>query len=164
MTPIKGLLALAWVLFAAAAMAQTVYKYQRPDGTVIYSDAPIHGARLIGRFQLVPLPQDSPAPERGVRERIPGQGTGEARAERRVQALDAAEAEIKAADQALVDAQARQRAGVEPLPGERIGNAGRRSSRLGPDYLERQRELDREVERARIRLERAYRQRNELRD
>ncbi len=161
MTTIKGIVALAFALAPMPAAADTVYKYQRPDGKVLYSDVPLRGAKLIGRFELVPVP-----PQGGARGDRPQQSedlAGE-RAEQRVQALDAADAEIKAADQALKDAGERQQAGVEPLPGERLGNVGARGSRLSPQYFERQQALAAEVAAARARLDEAYRQRNQLRE
>jgi len=81
----------------------------------------------------------------------------------RAKALDAAVAEIKAAEQALKEAEERQKQAVEPLPGERAANVDGRS-RLGPEYFERQRAREAEVEAARKRLEEAYRARNQLRD
>jgi cellobiose-specific phosphotransferase system component IIA len=81
----------------------------------------------------------------------------------RAQALDAAVEEIKAAEQALRQAEERQKQAVEPLPGERAGNVDGRS-RLTPEYLERQRVHEAEVEAARKRLEEAHRVRNQLRD
>ncbi len=56
MTPIKGLVSLVLALAAALATAETVYKYQRPDGSTVYSDVLLRGAKLIGRFELVPVP------------------------------------------------------------------------------------------------------------
>jgi len=162
MTTIKGIVVLALALAPMLSAADTVYKYQRPDGKVVYSDVPLRGAKLIGRFELVPLPP----PQGGVRRDRSRQSEDLAgdRAEQRARALDAADAEIKAAEQALKDAEERQQAGVEPLPGERLGNVGARSSRLGPQYFERQQALAAEVAAARARLDRAYRMRNELRE
>src|SRR5712691_2323087 len=62
MTPIKGLVALVLALAPALATAETVYKYQRPDGSTVYSDVLLRGAKLIGRFELVPVPPPSPTP------------------------------------------------------------------------------------------------------
>jgi hypothetical protein len=160
MTIIKGLAVLTLAALPLLGAAQTVYKYARPDGTVVYSDVPVHGAKLVGRFQLVPLPA-SETPESRVQPT--GKGPDE-RARLRFEALGAADAEIKAADQALKDAQERQQAGVEPLEGERIGNAGGRNSRLGPGYFERQRRLADDVDAAQARLDQAYKIRDDLRD
>ena len=69
MTPIKGLVAFVLALAPAVAAAESVYKYQRHDGSIVYSDVPLRGARLIGRFELVPVP----APARAVHA-MPGRG------------------------------------------------------------------------------------------
>src|SRR5438445_3994388 len=161
MTTIKDIVAIAFALSPALVSAETVYKYRRSDGTVVYSDAPIQGAKLIGRFELVPVPQPQGV-ARGDRSQHSEDLAGE-RAEQRARALNAADAEIKAAEQALRDAEERQQAGVEPLPGERLGNVGGRT-RLGPAYFERQRTMAAEVDTARARLDEAYRLRNELRE
>jgi len=137
MTSIKGLVALVLALAPAFAAAETVYKYQRPDGSTVYSDVPLRGAKLIGRFQLVPAPLPKAEPAR------PGRGAitdPNEIARQRVQDLDAADAAIKAAEQSLNEALERQQAGVEPQPGERLGNVGGRS-RLAPNYFKRQRAL-----------------------
>ena len=163
MTPIKGLVALILVLALAPRLtaAETVYKYRRPDGSTLYSDVPLRGAKLIGRFELVPVPPPARArpamPERGAAK------DPDELARRRVQDLDAADAAIKAAEQSLKEALQRQQAGVEPLAGERLGNVDRRS-RLTPDYFERQRALAAAVDAARARLDEAYRQRNQVRE
>ena len=161
MTPIKGLVSLVLALAPPLATAETVYKYQRPDGSTLYSDVPLPGAKLIGRFELVPAPPPKAEPAR------PGRGAvtdPNEIARQRVQDLDAADAAIKAADQSLKEALERQQAGVEPQPGERLGNVGARTSRLSPQYFERQKALAAEIDAARARLEEAYRQRNQLRE
>src|SRR5258708_2542905 len=56
MTPIKGLVTLVLALAPGFAAAETVYKYQRPDGSTLYSDVPLRGAKPIGRFELAPVP------------------------------------------------------------------------------------------------------------
>lgn len=161
MTTIKGIVALALVLAPVLVAADTVYKYQRLDGKVVYSDVPLRGAKLIGRFELVPAP---PVPRtESARPARRAVTDPDELARQRVQDLDAADAAIRAAEQALKDAEERQQAGVEPMAGERLGNVGGRS-RLTPDYFERQRALAAEVDAARARLDQAYRQRNQLRD
>jgi uncharacterized protein DUF4124 len=161
MTMIKGLVALALASAMASAAAETVYKYQRPDGTVIYSDAPVQGAKLIGQFELVP----APAPAQSTRGEPPRQPAAASQgADSRGAALDAADARIKAADLALKDAQERQQQAVEPLPGERLGNVGGGTSRLTEEYFARQRAAAAQVEAARSELEEAYRARNEARE
>src|SRR5713101_4885818 len=160
MTPIKGLVALVLALAPAFAAAETVYKYRRPDGSTVYSDVPLRGAKLIGRFHLVPAPPPKAEPARPERGAVTDP---DEIARQRVQDLDAADAAVKAADQSLKEALERQQAGVEPQAGERLGNVGGRS-RLTPDYFERQRALAAEVDAARARLDEAYRMRNQLRE
>ena len=164
MPTIKGIVALFLAAAAAFAFADTVYKYQRPDGAVIYSDAPIHGAKLIGRFELVPSPPAaSPPQEETPRRAAPSEDPGRRRA-----LLDEADARLKAADQALKDAEERQQRAVEPLPGERLGTVGGGTvsgrSRLTPEYFARQRAMAAEVDAARAELDQAYRMRNEVRE
>lgn len=156
----KSLIATLLLLLATPAVADIVFKYQRPDGSIIYSNVPVRGAKLIGRFELVPVP---PAPGL-LRDPQASGGKDPAgkRAEQRTQALDAAEAKIKAAEQALRDAEERRQLAVEPLPGERMGTAGGRS-RLTPEYFERQRAMEADVDTARAGLDEAYRLRNQLR-
>jgi hypothetical protein len=161
MTAIKGIVALVLAAGAGLAAAETVYKYQRPDGKVIYSDSPVQGAKLIGQFELVPAPVQTET-GRGERPQDPA-ATGEG-AERRAAALDAADARIKAADQALRDALERQQEAFEPLPGERLGNAGGGTSRLTEAYFARQRAATAAVDAARAELDQAYRMRNEVRE
>jgi hypothetical protein len=158
MTAIKGIVALILATGMAAAAAETVYKYERPDGKVIYSDSPVQGAKLIGQFELVPAPASTQS-SRGEPPRRPADAT----ADRRGLALDAADERIKAADQALKDAQERQQQGVEPLAGERLGIVGGRT-RLAPDYFARQRGNAADVDAARANLDEAYRLRNEVRE
>src|SRR2546428_7072136 len=131
MTTIKGIVALVLSLSTALASAETVYKSRRADGTVVYSGTPLRDARLIGRFELVPVPPPQGA-ARGDRSQQSEDLAGE-RAEQRARVLEAADAEIKAADQALRDAQERQQRAVETLPGQRPGKAVR-PNRLRPAY------------------------------
>jgi hypothetical protein len=84
----------------------------------------------------------------------------------RHRALEDAYAAIIAADEALRDAEAKREQGVEPLPGERlaiVGGNGAQASRLSPEYFERQKSLEDQVERARARLDEAYRRWNDVR-
>jgi uncharacterized protein DUF4124 len=153
MTVIKGITALILATLAPLVAAETVYKYQRPDGKVIYSDSPVEGAKLIGHFELVPAPDSPPRP-----------AADDGSTERRAAALDAADARLKAADQALKDSLERQQQAVEPLPGERLGNVGGTNTRLAPEYFARQRAAAAEVEAARAELDDAYRARNQARE
>jgi len=154
MTLIKGIVALLLAAWTALAAAETVYKYERPDGRVVYSDSPVEGARLIGKFDLVPAPVSTPPQRPSVRQDSP---------DSRGAALDAADARVKAANRALARALERQQQAVEPLPGERRGNVNGHT-RLTPDYFARQRAATAAVDAARAELDEANRDRNELRE
>jgi uncharacterized protein DUF4124 len=162
MTSILRSVALAAALFAAAgpALAQVVYKYQRRDGTFVYSDEPIKGARLIERLRLVPKAPAAPQPAApqaaGPAEQAPDESGPSARAAE----LDAADAEVRAAEQAVEDAKARLQQGQEPLPGERLANVGGRTSRLTQAYFARVENLEQDLRDANDRLEQAYDRRN----
>jgi hypothetical protein len=155
MTAIKGIVAILLVAAAIPATAETVYKYQRPDGQVVYSDSPVNGAKLVGRVDLVPSP---PATEPAPRPDATG-----GLAEQREAALDIADARIKAADRALATAEERQQEAMEPLPGERRGKVDGHT-RLTPEYFERQRAAAEAVDAARADLDAAYRLKNEVRE
>ena len=75
--------------------------------------------------------------------------------------LDRAYDEMVIAQRALDDAKQR-RDRVEPQAGERIGTA-KGKSRLGPEYFERQKSLEREVALAQWRYEQAVERWNALR-
>ena len=150
-------LAAALLALAGPALAQTLYKYARPDGSLVYSDKPIKGARLLERFTLVPTappaPQRAPAQADAPRPQAPSG--------RPPSALDLADAEVRAALQAVEDARARLEEGVEPLPGERLGIVGAKTSRLSDEYFARVQQLEDELRAASDRLEQAYRRRTE---
>jgi len=59
MTAIKGIVALLLATGTAGAQAQTIYKYQRPDGEIVYSDSPVKGAKPIGQIDPEPAPAAS---------------------------------------------------------------------------------------------------------
>ena len=159
MTTIKGIVAVLLAVSPILAAAETVYKYQRPDGTLVYSDSPVRNAKLIGRLDLPPAP---PAAALGEGD-SPRRSASRPDEELRTLALDEAYSQIEAAGRALKKAEERQRQAVEPLAGERLGNAGGHS-RLGPEYFARQRAIAAEVDAARADLDEAYRLRNDLRE
>jgi Domain of unknown function (DUF4124) len=157
MTAIKGIVGLLLAAAAGLAAAATIYKYERPGGELVYSDAPVSGARLLERLDL---PAPLPPAQSPVGESLRGRSE---LAETRGAELDAADARIKQAAQALKDAEERQRKGLEPRPGERLGRVGG-GSRLAPSYFTRQQDNAVEVDTARANLDEAYRLRNAARD
>ena len=155
---IPGLL----VLFCAiAAEAREVYKYRMPDGRILYTTEVSTQGRL-----LEVLPEPAPAPTVIESERLAklkreqdkdGRAVG-----KRLDTLDAVDAEIKAATRALEAAKTAAEAGVEPLAGERLGTRSGRS-RLSESYWQRQRELRDALDDARRRLDAAYLARDAIR-
>lgn len=150
---------------AAAAGADTIYKYLDAQGRTAYSDQPPVGRPVIERFE-VPTPT---AEELAATQRLRREAAAEAAAvEERMRRLSArreaayneeiaAEQELKAAEEALEK-------GREPLPGERRGIVCRKSggcaqlpTRLDDAYFERIKQLEEAVEQARERLGRAHR-------
>jgi hypothetical protein len=143
--------------------AETLFKSTDRDGHVTYADKPLSGAVKVEQLQVVPLNPEDEARGAAERERLQRQAEEVRERERqRGISMDRAHAEVLAALEALKQAQQRREAGVEPLPGERLGDRGG-GSRLAPSYFGRQRELDQDVGDAQERLERAYARRNELR-
>jgi len=148
---------------SANAIAETLYKSTDSNGQVTYSDKPLPGAAKVERVLVEPLDPESAARGEAAREKSRRETEEFQQRERqREQARDEAHAGVIAALNALKEAQQRREAGIEPLPGERLGNA-RGGSRLAPSYFKRQRALDREISAAEQRLEQAYAHRNELR-
>ena len=137
-----ALAAFAWTAFS---WAQTVYKSTMPDGRVIYSTEPVHGAKRVE-------PLKPPAESTGVNPVGPTDAQKLQQHERERQKREARQNELQQAEKALRDAEAAQAAGKEPLPGERAGTAGG-ASRLSDEYWSRQKELEVAVTDARKRLD-----------
>jgi len=153
MTAIKGIVTLLLIAAPTLAAADTIFKYQRPDGRIVYSDSTVKGAKRIGVLDLPTPPPAVPRPPRF---------SSDLAVTRRAE-LAEADAEIRQATLALRDAEERQKQGVEPLPGERLGMVGG-NSRLAESYFARQQDLATEVDMARARLNEAFRLRNEARE
>jgi hypothetical protein len=83
-------------------------------------------------------------------------------AQDRGKALDNAYEEARAAYLALREAEKRRAEGVESLPGERSGTAAGGGSRPNEQYIQRQQQLELEVEMARRRYEAAQKRWNDL--
>ena len=96
MTAIKGIVALALAAATGLAAADTIFKYERPDGRIVYSDSPVKGAKRIGELDLPAAP---PAVPRGEPRRFSSELAETRRAE-----LAAADAEIREATRLLREA------------------------------------------------------------
>jgi len=146
---------------ALAAGAEAIYKQQLPDGSVVYSDHRIKGAKLLYK---VSIPDEPTAP---VGQAAPPGAKTEAaaldqRLRERSDAFDLAQREIISAEQALEQAKRQLDAGKEPLPGE-IQSSAMGGSRVLPEYYDRVKKLEDSVAQAQARLARAYEARNQLR-
>ena len=109
-------LLLAIVLPIAAAEADTVYKYRRPDGRTIYSNKLEPGLELIETFEYKfadPVPARPGAAQSAVED--------EARITKRLDDLQAAWTEVQDARRELALAEERLRAGSVEREGDRIG-------------------------------------------
>ena len=148
----------------------TIYKVRMPDGTILFTDSPPAGAKILEERQTLPAPPPQPAkapPIPGATApRAADKGSAAPQASSPAatgpQAIDAAMAEISEAERELAIARRRLESGREPLPGERLGTAGGRS-RLSPEYHGRIADLERAVAAAEARVQRAYEARNALR-
>lgn len=156
------------VVFAlpCLSIAQTIYKVQMPDGSIMFTDAPPSGSKVLEERSSKPAPKPAAsapaAPSRPIV--LPGTGPDPSTppAMKRPNALDAAVQDIAAAETAVQVAKRRLELGREPLPGERLGLAGG-GSRLSPEYEARIAGLEREVADAEARLTKAYAARNAAR-
>jgi hypothetical protein len=180
--PGRILLLLAIALPIAAAEAETVYKYRRPDGRTIYSNKPEPGLELIETFDYKfadPAPARPGAAQSAVKD--------EARITKRLDDLQAAWTEVQEARGALALAEEHLLVGSQEKEGDRIGvvtgaappavggvpRTGRPAtggtmrgavrSRPAPEYLARVEALEADVAAARARLDAALRRYNELR-
>jgi len=185
MAPMFARIALlaACLLFAASATAETIYKYRRADGRVVYSNRPVPRLELIETFDYKP-PEPAAAPAGAAPSKSDAEG--EARIRKYLDSLQKAWTEVQDATRALAAAEARQRAGVEPKEGERLGVAsgaappaaggvppsgppdtgGAMSGHRGrpsPEYVARMAALEADVKAARERLDAALARYNQLR-
>jgi hypothetical protein len=155
---------------APLVASATIYKVRMPDGTILFTDSPPAGAKVLEQRETVPPPPRPPAkaaPATGATtprqsDKAAPAASGPAATPSGSQAIDAAMAEISDAERELAAARRKLEAGREPLPGERLGTAGGRS-RLSPEYENRIADLEREVTAADARVKRAYEARNALR-
>jgi hypothetical protein len=147
-----------FVLAAAPAAAQTVYKSIMPDGSIVYGNGPVKGAAKVEPITVQPpVVTDSPAapsPEAAQRVRE------DLRSDEA--ALAKATQEIRSAEEALSAAKLAQQSGVAPVPGEMVGNA-RGGVRPSEAYFARQQQLADDVKKAQVRVDAAIAARNALR-
>ncbi|RJF99281.1 hypothetical protein [Noviherbaspirillum saxi] len=165
------LLAVAQELTAPATIgkpASKVYRQVMPDGKIIYSDKPVKGAKIDETIIPDPANVNTWKSETGKRpvvpprvESTPVTKTPPLAAASKRKSEDEANTNVIKAEMLLEDARKKQRNGVEPLPGERTGNASG-GSRLNEIYNARQLALQRDVVQAEAMLKKAIRERDAL--
>lgn len=151
-------------LVAGPAAAQTIYKVQMPDGSILFTDAPPQGGKVLEERDARSAPRPARAPTASAPvSQLPGISSEPTRAAPAGRmTLDAAIGEINTAEAALAAAKRRLELGREPLPGERLGLAGG-GSRLTDEYHARIAGLEKEVAAAEVRVKAAYAARNSVR-
>ena len=147
---------------AGSAAAQTMYKSTDRDGHVVYSDKPSPNAVKVEELQPVPVEPRSPARAAAEDAKLRKESEDlKKRTRARAAAWDEAQEEIASAAEALQKAQARRAAGVVPESGDVMATV--KGTRGTAAFQERLQALDRDVEKAQQRLDKAYSARNELR-
>ena len=145
------------------AAAQSIYKVQTVDGSILFTDTPPPGSKILEERSGKPTPKASGAPApRPVASRPVPSGAVTPGVAGGGPSIDAAMQEVNAAEAALQVSKRRLELGREPLPGERRGLAGG-GSRLTEDYHARIASLEREVADAEARLQKAHAARNAAR-
>jgi hypothetical protein len=138
-----------------------------PDGKIVYSDKLIKGAKVDETLAPDPAantwksesgkrPVVPPRVERTPVNKVPSIAATDKR-----RGYEDANADVLKAEMLLEDARKRQQAGIEPLPGERTGNASG-GSRLNEHYQARQQKLKEDVAEAEAMLGRARTERTAL--
>lgn len=154
----------------AEAGATTVYRHVMPDGRVVYSDKAMKGARIDHTITVEPAIKGNlwttEAGQKPVAapqaERTPIKRVNTPPVSSRKKTLDEATSDVIRAEMLLEDAKKRQAQGVEPLPGERTGNATG-GSRLNDAYQSRQQSLAKDVGEAEAALMKAQSERDTVR-
>jgi len=139
----------------ASAEVSQVYRWLDRDGTPVYSDSPPPR----GTAHRVYLIRTEPGAQAQSDAAATKECDGAALAKRAsVHRETVAEAQAR-----LSRVRERKEAGREPLPGERLGNAGG-GSRLAPDYFARQDALETQLKQAQAALSEASRRQAESAD
>lgn len=153
----------------SGAGTETIYRQVMPDGRVVYADRTLPGGRVDNTIKVErPIKGNVWTVESGATPVAPKRA--EPTTVKRVavspgakkMSLDEANAEVIRAEMLLEDAKQQQQTGIEPLPGERTGNAGG-GSRLNEAYQARQQLLAKYVSYAEAALHKANQERNRLR-
>jgi hypothetical protein len=160
----QGIFLAALLVAANAAQAQAVYRSVMPDGSIVYGDKPVPGARDAREVELPPPNISLPEPSSGPAAGRPSDGTGPKQpSEPGRSALDIAQEEVRLAADELDRARAALDSGREPHEGEVMGTAIPGRTRRTDAYQSRVQSLEDAVTRAQQRLDDALTRRNALR-
>lgn len=153
-------IASCWLAGAVPGFGWEVYKYRKPDGSVVYTHEPSAAGKL-DEIISAPAPDSAQVEQALARRQQREQARVNRIAASREAALTAIDAEIRNSTNDLQDAKRALESGLTPLPGEIKGTAGRHTV-LSAQYWQRVRALEYAVEDARERLDDAYAARNAL--
>jgi hypothetical protein len=145
----------ALALAASLAHAQTVFRSDMPDGSVIYGDKPAPGAKDVKQITLPP-PNISATPQPAAPASKPAPNSASAPAPAATKsAVEIADAQVTRAEEELKAARAALEAGRNEQEGDRVGMVGGHA-RLSEAYFERIQSLEAAVADAQKNLEDAY--------
>ena len=139
--PVIAIMALA----AFQVSAETAYRSVDEQGNVIYSDKPVAGTVQEEQIRI-----DAPAPSAGQKQDAKQREADLQRAAGQAGSSPAPDraSQKPSSRQAVRDAEKRLEEAVQVREGDRLGTAGG-GSRLTPEYQERVRRAEEEVDRAR---------------
>jgi hypothetical protein len=146
----------ALALAASLAHAQTVFRSDMPDGSVVYGDKPAPGAKETKKITLPPS-NISTTPRQTAPASKPTPAPASAPAAKKP-AVDTPDAQVTRAEEELKAAQAALEAGRNEKEGDRVGMVGGHA-RLSEAYFERIKSLEAAVAAAQKKLEDAYERR-----
>ncbi len=156
-------MALAFGVTQGALAAQTsVYEWRDASGVISFSQsAPPAGVKDF-TIRKIDTQDFTPAQWLEIKAQLASDDAApQADASQIRQRIASADAGVNRALDSLAQAERALKSGREPLPGERLHNAGG-GSRLLASYFERQRQLEEAVQQAREQLTEAYRLRDAI--
>jgi len=146
---------------ALPGAAQKIYKQQLPDGSVVYADHRIKGAKVLYQVTMPDAPA-APVARPDASAQNADAAALDKRLRERTGALDRAQREVVVAERSLEEAKRQLEVGKELLPGE-IQTSATGGTRVLPAYYDRIKKLEEDVARAQVRLDHVYSERNQLR-
>ena len=153
---------LSLVAMHAAHADTIVYKYTGPNGVTVYTQAlpENHPPGEVTTITIKTLPVEQQRAALRMLDAM--QRETDTSIEKQRSKLDKADQKINDAISKLQHAEAELQSGSVPTGADRIGKVGG-GSRLRESYFQRVQKLQRAVDKAKLELEQAYRQRNNLR-